>query len=162
MSETNKTSRGEIIGASLSKIFVSKLKLEGWIPIHEYFDMIDSGIELDWVLVLTMEDSGFIAIPTVAEFRIPRRDSGLNPGWYVDCIDGSARIDDWTNVIAFKLIEKSHVDRIKDNILDEYAKEEMITDYNNYNMGFNKGVIDLCKGKSQHNYVNRHMLNNVN
>lgn len=162
MSGTSKVSRGEIIGAGLSKMFISRLKLEGWIPIHEYFDMLNLGINLDWVLALTMEDDGFIAIPMVAEFRIPRRDSGLKPGWYKDEVNETRRIDDWTNVIAFKLIEKSHVDRIRDNILEEYAKQEMITDYGKYINSFNETVISTCKGKSQDNYVERHMLNNVN
>ena len=40
--------------------------------------MRNNGIELDWVMVLTMENDGFIAIPIIAEYCIPHPDSGQN------------------------------------------------------------------------------------
>lgn len=40
--------------------------------------MRNNGVELDWVTVLTMENDGFIAIPSIAEYCIPDPDSGLN------------------------------------------------------------------------------------
>lgn len=53
----------KIIGAGVANLFIERMKLEGWLPIKEYFKMEKLGIELDWVLVLTMENDGFIAIP---------------------------------------------------------------------------------------------------
>lgn len=53
------------------------------------------GIDLDWVMVLTMENDGFIAIPMVAEYCVPHKDSRLKSGWYKDEIDNpNMRIDD--------------------------------------------------------------------
>ena len=105
------------------------------------------GIELDCVLVLTMENDGFIAIPMVAEYCVPHKDSWLKPGWYKDDIDNSnRRIDDWTNVIMFKLLDKPYIDEIRDSILDKYQKSEGITDTYAYNLSFNQTVIKQCKG----------------
>lgn len=59
-------------------------------------------------------------IPMVAEYRVPHKDSGRKSGWYKDEIDNpNRRIDDWTNVIMFKLIDKPYVDGIRDSILDK-------------------------------------------
>ena len=70
----------EIIGAGLASLFIERMKLEGWLPIKEYFKMKQLGIELDSVLVLTMENDGFIAIPTVVEYCIPHKDDKRKPG----------------------------------------------------------------------------------
>ena len=128
----------KIIG--VANLFIERMKLEGWLPIKEYFKMEKLGIELDWVLVLTMENDGFIAIPMVAEYCVPHKDSGLRPGWYKDDIDNpNRRIDDWTNVIMFKLLDKPYIDEIRDSILDKYKGSEGITD--TYNLSFNETVI---------------------
>lgn len=139
----------QIIGAGLASLFIERMKLEGWLPIKEYFKMKKLGIDLDWVLVLTMErNSGFIAIPMVAEYCVPHKDSGLKSGWYKDEIDNSnKRIDDWTNVIMFKLIDKSNIDEIRDFILDNHRKIEGITDTHSYKLSFIDMVIKQCKGK---------------
>lgn len=68
----------EIIGAGVSSLFIERMKLEGWLPIKEYFKMEKLGIELDWVLVLTMENDGFIAVPTVAEYCVHIKIVGEN------------------------------------------------------------------------------------
>lgn len=134
-----------IIGVGLANLFIERMKLEGWLPIKEYFNMKKLGIDLDWVLVLTMErDSGFIAIPTVAEYRIPHKDSGLKSGWYKDEIDNpNIRIDDWTNVIMFKLLDKPYIDGIRDSIFDKYKED--IKDAYTYNTSFINMVIKQCK-----------------
>ena len=62
----NKLTHDIIIGSGLASGFINLMKLEGWLPVKEYFTMINSGIELDWVMVLTMENDGFIAIPSIA------------------------------------------------------------------------------------------------
>lgn len=108
----------EIIGAGVANLFIERMKLEGWLPIKEYFKMEKLGIELDWVLVLTMENDGFIAIPMVAEYLVPHKYSGRKSGWYKDDIDNpNRRIDDWTNVIMFKLLDKPYIDEIRDLFL---------------------------------------------
>ena len=141
----NKLTHDTIVGSGLASNFINLMKLEGWLPIEDYFAMRNNGIELDWVTVLTMENDGFIAIPMVAEYCIPHKDSGLKPGWYKDDIDNpNRRIDDWTNVIMFKLLDKSYIDEIRDSILDKYKESEGITD--TYNLSFNEMVIKLCKG----------------
>lgn len=141
-----------MVGAGLSSLFLSQLKMNGWMPIEEYFKMRAQGIELDWVLVLTMENNGFISIPMVAEFCIPAEGTDLKPSWYKDDIDNLfVRIDDWTNVIAFKLLEdKPSFDKIRENILDEYYNKENIKNYDYYCKAFNDGVIKLCQGSSEH------------
>ena len=137
----------KIIGTEVANLFIERMKLEGWLPIKEYFKMKKLGIELDWVLVLTMENDGFIAIPMVAEYCVPHKDSGLKPGWYKDDIDNpNRRIDDWTNVIMFKLLDKSYIDGIRDSILDKYKESEDITDTYAYNLSFNEMVIKQCNG----------------
>ena len=94
-----------------------------------------------------MENDGFIAIPMVAEYCVPHKDSGLKPGWYKDDIDNpNRRIDDWTNVIMFKLLDKPYIDRIRDSILDKYKESEGITDTYAYNLSFNEMVIKQCRG----------------
>lgn len=117
----------KIIGAGVANLFIERMKLEGWLPIKEYFKMKKLGIELDWVMVLTMENDGFIAIPMVAEYRVPHKDSGRKSGWYKDEIDNpNRRIDDWTNVIMFKLLDKPNIDGIRDSILDKYKRPKVL------------------------------------
>ena len=137
----------KIIGAEVANLFIERMKLEGWLPIKEYFKMKKLGIELDWVLVLTIENDGLIEIPMVAEYCIPHKDSGLKSGWYKDNIDNpNRRIDDWTNVIMFKLLDKPYIDGIRDSILDKYKCSECITDTHAYNLSFNDTVIKQCNG----------------
>ena len=138
----------EIIGIGVANLFIERMKLEGWLPIKEYFKMKKLGIDLDWVLVLTMENDGFIAIPMVAEYCIPHKDSGLKSGWYKDEIDNSnKRIDDWTNVIMFKPIETKNVaNNIRNELLDEYKEKESIRNVPDYEDAFTESLIKLCKG----------------
>ena len=138
----------EIIGVGLASLFIGRMKLEGWLPIKEYFKMKKLGIELDWVLVLTMENDGFIAIPSIAEYCIPDPDSGLKPGWYNS---EEKRLDDWTNAIMFKPIETNNVaDRIRDELLDEYEEKENIKNVPDFEDAFTETLIKLCKGNSEH------------
>ena len=134
----------EIIGAGLASLFIERMKLEGWLPIKEYFKMKKLGIELDWVLVLTMENDGFIAIPTVAEYRVPHKDRDKKSGWYNS---EDRRLDDYTNVIMFKPIEtKNTADDIRSELLDKYEEEENIKNIPDFEDAFDKTVIKLCKG----------------
>ena len=144
----NKLTHDTIVGSGLASGFINLMKLEGWLPIKEYFTMINSGIELDWVMVLTMENDGFIAIPSMAEYRIPHPDSGQKPGWYDS---GNMRLDDWTNVIMFKSIEvKNTANRIRDGLLDEYEEKENIKNVPDFEDAFTETLIKLCKGNSEH------------
>ena len=144
----NKLTHDIIIGSGLASGFINLMKLEGWLPVEEYFTMINSGIELDWVMVLTMENDGFIAIPSIAEYCIPHPDSGQKPGWYDS---GKRRLDDWTNVIMFKPIEaKNTANRIRDELLDEYEEKENIKNVPDFEDAFTKTLIRSCKGNSEH------------
>ena len=134
----------KIIGAGLASLFIERMKLEGWLPIKEYFKMRKLEIELDWVLVLTMENDGFIAIPTVVEYRIPHKDNRQKAGWYNS---ENKRLDDYTNVIMFKPIEtKNTADDIRSELLNKYEEEENIKNIPDFEDAFDKTVIKLCKG----------------
>ena len=144
----NKLTHDTIIGSGLANDFINLMKLEGWLPVKEYFTMINSGIELDWVIVLTMENDGFIAIPSIAEYCIPHPDSGQKPGWYDS---GKRRLNDWTNVIMFKPIEaKNTANRIRDELLDEHEEKENIKNVPDFEDAFTETLIKLCKGNSEH------------
>ena len=130
------------IGSGLANDFINLMKLEGWLPIEDYFAMINNGIELDWVIVLTMENDGFIAIPEIAEYRF-----GQKPGWYDS---GNRRLDDWTNVIMFKAIEAENTaNRIRDELLDECEEKEGIENTPDFEDAFTETLIKLCKGNSE-------------
>lgn len=132
----------KIIGARLAHLFIERMKLEGWLPIKEYFKMRKLEIELDWVLVLTMENDGFIAIPTVAEYRVPHKNAEKS-GWYNS---EDKRLDDYTNVIMFKPIEtKNTADNIRSELLDKYEEEENIENVPDFEDAFNETVINLQK-----------------
>ena len=142
-----KLTHDTIIGSGLANDFINLMKLEGWLPVKEYFTMINSGIELDWVIVLTMENDGFIAIPSIAEYCIPHPDSGQKPGWYDS---GKRRLDDWTNVIMFKPIEaKNTANRIRDELLDECEEKEGIENTPDFEDAFTETLIKLCQGNSE-------------
>lgn len=144
----NKLTHDIIVGSGLASNFINLMKLEGWLPIEEYFAMRNNGIELDWVTVLTMENDGFIAIPSIAEYRIPHPDSGRKPGWYNS--EGK-RLDNWTNAIMFKPIEvKNTAERIRDELLDEYEEKENIKNVPDFEDAFTETLIKLCKGNSEH------------
>ena len=129
----------QIIEAGLASLFIGRMKSEGWLPIKEYFKMQRLGINLDWVMVLTMENDGFIAIPSIAEYGF-----GNNPGWYDS---GNRRLDNWTNVIMFKTIETKNVaDDIRAELLDEYEEKENIENVPDYEDAFTETLIKLCKG----------------
>ena len=131
----------KIVDSGLATNFINLMKLEGWLPIEEYFAMRNNGIELDWVMVLTIENDGFIAIPSIAEYGF-----GDNPGWYNSA---NKRLDDWTNVIMFKPIETKNVaDRIRDELLNEYEEKENIENVPDFEDAFTETLIKLCKGNS--------------
>lgn len=139
----NKLTHDIIVGSGLASNFINLMKLEGWLPVEDYFAMRNNGIELDWVMVLTMENDGFIAIPTVAEYGF-----GDNPGWYNSA---NQRLDNWTNVIMFKPVETKNVaDRIRDELLDEYEEKENIENVPDFEDAFTETLIKLCKGNSEH------------
>ena len=142
-----KLTHDTIIGSGLANDFINFMKLEGWLPVKEYFTMINSGIEFDWVMVLTMENDGFIAIPEIAEYRF-----GQKPGWYNSA---GQCIDAWTNAIMFKPIEiKNVADRIRDELLDECEEKEGIENISDFEDAFTEALIKLCKGNSEH-YVKK-------
>ena len=144
----NKMSHDTIIGSGLASNFINLMKLEGWLPIEDYFAMRNGGIDLDWVLVLTMEDDGFIAIPSIAEYCIPDPDSGLKPGWYNS---ENKCLDNWTNAIMFKPIETKNIaDDIRNDLLNEYEEKENIENVPDYEDAFTETLIKLCKGNSEH------------
>ena len=119
-------------------LFIAQMKLEGWLPVKEYFSMKKLGIELDWVIVLTMEHNGFIAIPTIAEYRL-----GSNPGWY-DSND--QYLNNWTNVIMFKPIEiRNAAETIRAKLFNEYKEKEGIKSNSDFKNAFNKFLIKYCK-----------------
>lgn len=139
----NKLTHDTIVGSGLASNFINLMKLEGWLPVEDYFAMRNNGIELDWVMVLTMENDGFIAIPTVAEYGF-----GDNPGWYNSA---NQRLDNWTNVIMFKPVETKNVaDRVRDELLDEYEEKENIENVPDFEDAFTETLIKLCKGNSEH------------
>ena len=118
-------------------LFIAQMKLEGWLPVKEYFSMKKLGIELDWVIVLTMEYNGFIAIPTIAEYRF-----GSNSGWY----DSNEQcLDSWTNVIMFKPIESRNAETIRAKLFNEYKEKEGIKSNSDFKNAFNKFLIKYCK-----------------
>ena len=137
-----KLTHDTIIGSGLANDFIDFMKLEGWLPIIEYFAMRNSGIELDWVIVLTMENDGFIAIPEIAEYRF-----GQKPGWYNSA---GQRLDDWTNAIMFKPIETKNVaDRIRDELLNKCEENEGIENIPDFEDAFTETLIKLCQGNSE-------------
>lgn len=139
----NKLTHDVIVGSGLASNFINLMKLEGWLPIEDYFAMRNNGIELDWVMVLTVENDGFIAIPSIAEYGF-----GDNPGWYNSV---SQRLDNWTNVIMFRPIETKNVaDRIRDELLDECEEKENIENVPDFEDAFTETLIKLCKGNSEH------------
>ena len=119
-------------------LFIAQMKLEGWLPVKEYFSMKKLGIELDWVIVLTMEHNGFIAIPTIAEYGF-----GSNSGWY----DSNGQcLDDWTNVIMFKPIEiRNAAETIRTKLFNEYKEKEGIKSNSDFKNAFNKFLIKYCQ-----------------
>ena len=118
-------------------LFIAQMKLEGWLPVKEYFSMKKLGIELDWVIVLTMEHNGFIAIPTIAEYIF-----GANSGWY----DSNEQcLDSWTNVIMFKPIESRNAETIRAKLFNEYKEKEGIKSNSDFKNAFNKFLIKYCK-----------------
>lgn len=119
-------------------LFIAQMKLEGWLPVKEYFSMKKLGIELDWVIVLTMENNGFIAIPTIAEYSF-----GSNPGWH----DSNEQyLDNWTNVIMFKPIEiRNAAETIRIKLFNEYKEKEGIKSNSDFKNAFNKFLIKYCK-----------------
>lgn len=140
-----KSMHEKIIGAGVANLFIERIMLEGWLPIKEYFKMEKLGIELDWVMVLTMENDGFIAIPTVAEYCVPHKDSRLKSGWYNS--EGK-RLDDYTNVIMFKPIETKNIaDDVRSELLDKYEEEENIKNVPDFEDAFTETLIELCKGQ---------------
>ena len=137
-----KLTHDTIIGSGLANDFINLMKLEGWLPIEDYFAMINSGIELDWVMVLTIENDGFIAIPEIAEYHF-----GQKPGWYNSA---GQCIDAWTNAIMFKPIEiKNVADRIRDELLDECEEKEGIENTPDFEDAFTESLIKLCQGNSE-------------
>lgn len=121
-------------------LFIAQMKLEGWLPVKEYFSIKKLVIELDWVIVLTMDHNGFIAIPTIAEYRF-----GSNSGWY----DYTGQcLDNWTNVIMFKPIEIRNVDAadtIRTKLFNEYKEKEGIKSNLDFKNAFNKFLIKYCQ-----------------
>lgn len=101
------------------------MKLQGWLPVSEYYDMQKKGIGLDWVLVLTIDRDGFSGIPDVAEFCSCEnmKDGKKMAGWYNVY---NQRIDnDFTKVAFFKCVDNplmnisSYVEEKKKEVLQK-------------------------------------------
>lgn len=133
-----KISHDTIIGSGLANKFINLMKLHGWLPIKEYFSLRKNGIELDWVMVLTIENDGFIGIPDIAEYV-----GSDKPGWYNK---SGKRINDWTNVIMFKSIEDKNIaDNIRNKLLDDAEEEENIENIPEYEDAFTETLIEMAR-----------------
>lgn len=86
-------------------------RLDGWLPITDYFQAKKSGLELDWVLLLCIDQmeyemsdpygvKGELFIPMVAEYREYKHKRILN-GWYDNT---GEKIDVINHPIYFKQI----------------------------------------------------------
>lgn len=86
-------------------------RLDGWLPITEYFNSIKSGIELDWVLLLCVDQTeyqmtdpsvikGEMFMPIIGEYRKFKTRCKDN-GWYDTC---GEKIDYINHPIYFKPI----------------------------------------------------------
>lgn len=93
------------------------MKLQGWLPVSEYYDMQKKKIGLDWVLVITVDRDGFSGIPDVAEFCScdHMKDGKKMAGWYN--IDNQRIDNDFTKVAFFKCISNPLMD------ISSYIKE---------------------------------------
>lgn len=132
-----KITHDTIIGTGLVNTFINLMRLHGWLPVKEYFSLRKNGIELDWVMVLTIENDGFIGIPDIAEYV-----AGDKPGWYNK---SDRRIDDWTNVIMFKPIEgKDTADDIRNKLLDDAEEKENIENIPDCEDAFTETLISSC------------------
>lgn len=152
MGGQNNILHDELIGAGASQLYINQMKLNGWLPIKEYFKMRKMGIELDWVLVLTMEDNGFQAIPMVAEYCVPIEGVDMKPGWYKDDINNqNRRIDDWTNVIMFKLLDNSGY--VLNEVGDRIIHKENIKNKKAFYDSLIKQTIESCIDKEDKKFV---------
>lgn len=86
------------------------MKLQGWLPVSEYYDMQKKGIGLDWVLVITVDRDGFSGIPEVAEFCPcdKLKDGRKMAGWF--SVDNQRVDNDFTKVAFFKCITNPLMD----------------------------------------------------
>lgn len=140
----------EFIGAGLATKYIDCMKLQGWLPIHEYFDIRNRGTDLDWVLVLTMEDNGYIAIPCIAEYCTCENSDPSRAGWYLYTLkDDVVRLDDFTNVIMFKIIDSNDGLEEAERLLLKYLELENIQDEKSYRDSFFQQVIKTCKSNSK-------------
>lgn len=98
------------------------MKLKGWLPVSEYYDMKKRGIGLDWVLVITVDADGFSGLPEMAEFLpCTNIDNGRKrAGWYN--VDNQKIDNELTKVAYFKCVTNPLMD-VQDYI--EGACEEV-------------------------------------
>lgn len=97
------------------------MKLNGWLPVGEYFEMKRNKVDLDFVEVLTLEKDGFAALPRMAEYiGYPKLKKGKSlAGWYDS---NSIRIDnDFTSVVFFRTVQNP-LDDLKSYIRKESVK----------------------------------------
>jgi len=152
MSGTSHIMHDNLIGAGCSHAYIDLMKLYGWLPIKDYFKMRREGIELDWVLVLTMEDNGFQAIPMVAEYCVPIEGVDMQPGWYMHTVDGhDKRIDDWTNVIMFKTFDNAG--EMSMNFTKDVMQKEGVKNQIEFYKSFHGAVISSCIDKEDEKFV---------
>lgn len=125
------------------------MKLQGWLPVSEYYDMVKKGVGLDWVLVLTVDRDGFSGLPDVAEF-CPcdnLKDGKKMAGWY-DV--NNQRVDnDFTKVAYFKCFTNPLMDL--GSYIEEQKREvlQKMPDWKFDKDEFNTALFDNAEDKKK-------------
>lgn len=110
-----------------AEFFKQFMKLEGWLPIEEYFytNKLCPGA-LDWVLVLGIEENGYQWLPMVAEYRTCENMD--NPeekqGWY----SNDNRLDDSVHILFFRSLPTQSQDYLEEYIQDVMKKTGKMAD----------------------------------
>ena len=110
-----------------AEFFKQFMKLEGWLPIEEYFytNKLCPGA-LDWVLVLGIEENGYQWLPMVAEYRTCENMD--NPeekqGWY----SNDTRLDDCVHILFFRSLPTQSQDYLEEYIQDVMKKTGKMAD----------------------------------
>ena len=107
------------------------MKLRGWLPVSEYYKMLKKRIDLDWVMVLTVDGDGFSGLPRMAEWH---------NGWY-DSYGNKI----FSPVVYFKYVDNPlmHLDSYIDERTREVHKKDpdWEIDMDQFNIAlYNKGI----------------------
>lgn len=111
-----------------AEFFKQFMKLEGWLPIEEYFytNKLCPGA-LDWVLVLGIEENGYQWLPMVAEYCTCENmdNPEENQGWY--SLDDN-RLDDAVHILFFRPLPVQSQDYLEEYIQDVMKKTGKMAD----------------------------------